>query len=119
MAHSAKPKRRQTEPVTKHCPVRDSQRCEFQPRRSELAMDFTGRPMGVFVYVESEGVATDAALAESVERGARFARSLTTKKEVHQRHRLCTSRFELTNTGCAHDARIVLSMRRALCNGAA
>ena len=40
-------------------------------------MDFTGRPMKGFVYVESTGVATDAALAEWVERGARFARSLT------------------------------------------
>ena len=42
-------------------------------------MDFTGRPMKGFVYVEAAGVATDAALAEWVERGARLARSLTAK----------------------------------------
>ena len=42
-------------------------------------MDFTGRPMKGFVYVESEGIATDAALAEWVERGAAFARSLPAK----------------------------------------
>ena len=42
-------------------------------------MDFTGRPMKGFVYVESLGIATDAALAEWVERGAAFARSLPAK----------------------------------------
>ncbi|MCH8297260.1 MAG: TfoX/Sxy family protein [Chloroflexi bacterium] len=42
-------------------------------------MDFTGRPMKGFVYVESAGIATEAALAEWVERGARFARSLPAK----------------------------------------
>ena len=42
-------------------------------------MDFTGRPMKGFVYVEPPGTATDAALAEWVERGARFARSLPAK----------------------------------------
>ena len=42
-------------------------------------MDFTGRPMKGFVYEESEGIATDAALAEWVERGASFARSLPAK----------------------------------------
>ena len=42
-------------------------------------MDFTGRPMKGFVYVESEGLATDTGLAEWVERGAAFARSLPAK----------------------------------------
>ena len=42
-------------------------------------IDFTGRPMKGFVYVESAGIAADAALAEWVERGAAFARSLPAK----------------------------------------
>ncbi len=42
-------------------------------------MDFTGRPMKGFVYVESAGIATDAGMAEWVERGAAFARSLPAK----------------------------------------
>ncbi len=42
-------------------------------------MDFTGRPMKGFVYVESAGIAADAVLAEWVERGAAFARSLPAK----------------------------------------
>jgi hypothetical protein len=42
-------------------------------------MDFTGRPMKSFVFVGSEGIATDTALAEWVERGAAFARSLPAK----------------------------------------
>ena len=42
-------------------------------------MDFTGRPMRGFVYVEPAGTDGDAALAEWVERGARFARSLPAK----------------------------------------
>ena len=42
-------------------------------------MDFTGRPMKGFVYVGPEGIATEAALAEWVERGASYARSLPAK----------------------------------------
>ena len=42
-------------------------------------MDFTGRPMKGFVYVESEGLTTDTALAAWVERGAAYARSLPAK----------------------------------------
>ncbi len=42
-------------------------------------MDFTGRPMKGMVYVDSEGIATDTDLAEWVERGASFARSLPAK----------------------------------------
>ena len=42
-------------------------------------MDFTERPMKGFVYVESEGFATDTALAAWVERGAAYARSLPAK----------------------------------------
>ncbi|NQW21954.1 MAG: TfoX/Sxy family protein [SAR202 cluster bacterium] len=42
-------------------------------------MDFTGRPMKGFVYVESDGLATDLELTVWVERGAAFARSLPVK----------------------------------------
>ena len=42
-------------------------------------MDFTGRPMKGFVYVDPDGIAADESLAEWVERGAGFARSLPTK----------------------------------------
>ncbi len=42
-------------------------------------MDFTGRPMKGFDFVESAGPVTDAALAQWVERGAAFARSLPAK----------------------------------------
>ena len=42
-------------------------------------MDFTGRPMKGFVFVGPEGIASGAALAEWVERGASFARSLPAK----------------------------------------
>lgn len=42
-------------------------------------MDFTGRPMKGFVYVESAGPETDTAAAAWVERGAGFARSLPAK----------------------------------------
>ncbi len=42
-------------------------------------MDFTGRPMKGFVYVEPAGFAAEESLAEWVERGAGFARSLPAK----------------------------------------
>ena len=42
-------------------------------------MDFTGRPMKGFVFVDAEGLTTDTALAVWVERGAAFARSLPAK----------------------------------------
>ena len=42
-------------------------------------MDFTGRPMKGFVYVDSAGLAGEESLAEWVERGASFARSLPAK----------------------------------------
>ncbi|MBC8279391.1 MAG: TfoX/Sxy family protein [Chloroflexi bacterium] len=42
-------------------------------------MDFTGRPMKGFVYVEPEGLTTDTALAAWIERGAAYARSLPAK----------------------------------------
>ena len=47
--------------------------------RHARPMDFTGRPMKGFVYVEAEGIETDTALADWVERGAAFARSLPAK----------------------------------------
>jgi len=40
------------------------------------AMDFTGRPMKGFVFVEEEGCADEAALAEWVGRGVRYAERL-------------------------------------------
>jgi len=42
-------------------------------------MDFTGRPMKGFVYVEPDGFVTDTSLAAWVERGAAYARSLPAK----------------------------------------
>ncbi len=42
-------------------------------------MDFTGRPMKGFVYVESEGFESDEDLRRWVERGVEFAGSLPPK----------------------------------------
>ncbi len=42
-------------------------------------MDFSNRPMRGFVYVEPDGVATDADLAEWVAAGVSFAESLPPK----------------------------------------
>ena len=42
-------------------------------------MDFTGRPLKGYVYVEPAGVRTDAALKKWVERTLAFARSLPKK----------------------------------------
>ena len=42
-------------------------------------IDFTGRPMKGFVYVESAGLETDTATSAWVERGAGFTRSLHAK----------------------------------------
>ncbi len=42
-------------------------------------MDFTGRPMKGFVFVEPAGTATETALQDWVEMGVRFARSLPPK----------------------------------------
>jgi len=42
-------------------------------------MDFTGKPMDGYVYVESEGLASDAELAEWVERGLTFNATLKEK----------------------------------------
>ncbi|MQG34279.1 MAG: TfoX/Sxy family protein [SAR202 cluster bacterium] len=42
-------------------------------------MDFTGHPMKGFVFVEAEGTATDSSLADWVERGASFSKSLLAK----------------------------------------
>ena len=42
-------------------------------------MDFTGRPMKGFVFVEPAGTDTDAALQDWLEMGVRFARSLPPK----------------------------------------
>lgn len=42
-------------------------------------MDFTGRPMRGFIYVEPAGFEAEAALAQWVRRGAAFASSLPPK----------------------------------------
>ena len=43
-------------------------------------MDFTGRPMTTMVYVDQSALASDNGLAEWVDRGAAFARSLPPKR---------------------------------------
>ena len=43
-------------------------------------MDFTGRPMKGYVFVAPAGFKTGAALAEWIERGAAFTRTLPRKK---------------------------------------
>jgi hypothetical protein len=42
-------------------------------------MDFTGRPMNGFVFVDPPGYADDESLAAWVDRGVRFVRSLPAK----------------------------------------
>lgn len=42
-------------------------------------MDFTGRPMRGYVFVDADGTASDAALATWVGRGVRFAETLPPK----------------------------------------
>lgn len=42
-------------------------------------MDFTGRPLPGFVYVDRAGFANDASLMEWIERGVRFVRTLPPK----------------------------------------
>lgn len=43
-------------------------------------MDFTGRPLRGYVYVEDEGIASDAALARWALRGADFARAIAAEE---------------------------------------
>lgn len=45
-------------------------------------MDFTGRPMRGFVYVTPEGVASEPALSQWIERGVAFASNLPPKEEA-------------------------------------
>ena len=42
-------------------------------------MDFTGRPLPGFVYVERAGFASEASLREWIDRGVRFVRTLPPK----------------------------------------
>ena len=42
-------------------------------------MDFTGRPMRGMIYVEPQGIARDEDLAEWIERGFAYARTLPAK----------------------------------------
>ncbi len=67
--------------------VKDDLMVRVGPDRHEEAMaqpyarpmDFTQRPIKGMVYVEPEGVAADAALAEWVQRGLEYALSLPPK----------------------------------------
>jgi TfoX/Sxy family transcriptional regulator of competence genes len=45
-------------------------------------MDFTGKPMKGMVYVESEGVRTEAELQRWLERAVEFAQTLPKKQKV-------------------------------------
>jgi TfoX/Sxy family transcriptional regulator of competence genes len=45
------------------------------------AMDFTGRPMKGYVYVEPKGCKSDADLQSWIERGITFVKSLPPKKK--------------------------------------
>lgn len=54
----------------------------YEPALSEehvLPMDFTGRPLKGFVYVEAEGVESDSALESWVERCLSFVQTLPPK----------------------------------------
>lgn len=52
---------------------------EALERKFARPMDFTGRPMKGFVYVEAEGIRTDETLKTWVDRGVAFAKSLPKK----------------------------------------
>jgi len=43
-------------------------------------MDFTGRPLKGFVYVDPEGLTTEESLLKWIDRGIKFASSLPSKK---------------------------------------
>lgn len=68
--------------------VRDEMMIRVGPEHHEEAlaqpyarpMDFTGRPLKGFVYVEREGTETDDALEGWIGRGVSFARSLPAKR---------------------------------------
>jgi TfoX/Sxy family transcriptional regulator of competence genes len=64
-------------------------------------MDFTGRPMKGFVYVEAPGLRTKKQLAEWVERGVRYA----TSPEVVQRKRSARPRTTRLRTPRSRAAR--------------
>ena len=50
-------------------------------------MDFTGRPLRGFLYVEPEGVASPKALRKWVDRGVAYAASLPPKPKAGRRRR--------------------------------
>jgi TfoX/Sxy family transcriptional regulator of competence genes len=50
-----------------------------------LPMDFTGRPLRGYVYVEDAGITTDAALIRWALRGADFARSVAADELAPQK----------------------------------
>ncbi len=52
---------------------------EILSRPHVRKMDFTGRPMKGFVYVESAGFASEKDLKDCVSRGVRYALSLPSK----------------------------------------
>jgi len=56
-------------------------------RRHARPMDFTGRPISGFVFVSTEGVKTDRALAAWVKRGVDFTLTLPPKQGYTARKR--------------------------------
>jgi TfoX/Sxy family transcriptional regulator of competence genes len=51
-------------------------------------MDFTGKPMKSMIYVDPEGVSSDAALEKWVSLGATLARQLPAKRPAATRRRV-------------------------------
>jgi hypothetical protein len=59
-------------------------------------MDFTGRPMKGFLFVDRRGTGTDEALAEWIDRGVRCARAQPPKKAKATRTKAGAKRRKLT-----------------------
>lgn len=59
-------------------------------------MDFTGRPMKGFLFVDRRGTGADEALAEWIERGVRCARAQPPKKPKATRAKAGAKRRKLT-----------------------
>jgi hypothetical protein len=59
-------------------------------------MDFTGRPMKGFLFVDRRGTGTDEGLAEWIDRGVRCARAQPPKKPKATRAKAGAKRRKLT-----------------------
>lgn len=62
-------------------------------------MDFTGRPMKGFVFVNAEGLRTEPMLRSWVDKGAEFASSLPPKVPTKSKRRGSSVREELRDPG--------------------